>query len=290
MSWYWAYVRGFRVSEGKVFALLWQIFLVSGVVLVRKVCNQVRAIVSDMGTERGLPHADDVLRQVLIAQGCPPLRAPPHVGGKLFPRALHVRGWRHSWDLLVQHTLCASAWFPRFIARLRAVVSFIRDVSNLCEWARHLTALGRRAAAQAIRRISVVSIAEWRWLTLFDCIDVLNPLIDTLKLNFNGEWFKNTKYGTRLTLVIEAFSSHVWVMHFRFTHIYMSRIAYCTRWIATCRCHPDSDEPCFHRGRRLRDRGISSAGRLGLCSTGLILLQFRCSTATVSSFSQWGHW
>ena len=85
---------------GKLAGLVWQLFLVIGKVHLRVFCDAVRSVTTDMGTERLLATADDHLQLLLRHFGCPEKLLPPHVGGKLFRFALHIRGWRHTWDLI----------------------------------------------------------------------------------------------------------------------------------------------------------------------------------------------
>ena len=85
---------------GKLAGLVWQLFLVLGMTRLRAFCDAVLSVTTDMGTERLLATADDHLQLMLRHFGCPEKFLPPHVGGKLFRFALHIRGWRHTWDLI----------------------------------------------------------------------------------------------------------------------------------------------------------------------------------------------
>ena len=207
-----------------------------------------------MGTERQLPHVPDVLPAALRLMACPPRYLPPAVDGNLFPRAVHMRGWRHTWDLIVRNSLCSTLFFPWFAARLRALVAFLRDVGNLNEFARRLSLAGHRGAAAVIRNTSLVSLAEWRWSTLGDVMVSLRPILSTAAAHFDLAWFTgiNQNDGPRLRTAAEAFASQLWRIQFDFVHDYMLRITTCMKWIGGCACHQPTDKtPCFWRGRRL---------------------------------------
>ena len=92
--------RGCLGMLGKLAGLVWQLFLVLGMTRLRAFCDAVLSVTTDMGTERLLATADDHLQLLLRHFGCPEKLLPPHVGGKLFRFALHIRGWRHTWDLI----------------------------------------------------------------------------------------------------------------------------------------------------------------------------------------------
>ena len=92
--------RGCLDQMGKLAGLVWQLFLVIGLTRLRKFCDTVRSVTTDMGTERLIATADDHLALLLRHYGCPEKFLPRHQGGKLFRYAVHIRGWRHTWDLI----------------------------------------------------------------------------------------------------------------------------------------------------------------------------------------------
>ena len=62
----------------------------------------------------------------------------------------------------------------------------------------------------------MVGIATWRWLTLGDCIDALDPVFETFCKNFTPLWFRNTAWSEQLRKVTEACASPDFLKEFRF--------------------------------------------------------------------------
>ena len=115
-------------SRGKVFALLWQLFLFAGPTFaaMRGVCRRIRGVVTDLGAERKVADYRDVLPEFMALIGHPAspsdtlnLQTTTH----LFPLAVALPGWRHAVDILLQRSLCSQSWFPRFLARLKVGAS-----------------------------------------------------------------------------------------------------------------------------------------------------------------------
>eukprot|EP00959_Pyramimonas_sp_CCMP1952_P119855 2506015-Pyramimonas_sp.AAC.1 len=45
----------------------------------------------------------------------------------LFPRSLIIPGWRHKIDVLIRTGVHSLRWFPRFLTRVKALISMFRD-------------------------------------------------------------------------------------------------------------------------------------------------------------------
>ena len=87
----------------KTVALLWQIFLVVGptFLAVRAFCNRVVCICTDMGTERLMTEVADILDLFYSLIG--DKTDYSHLRqDSLFPRAVHMPGWRHQFDTLLK--------------------------------------------------------------------------------------------------------------------------------------------------------------------------------------------
>ena len=107
---------GLFTALGKVVALLWQIWLTVGpdYAQVRLFfCNSVLGMCTDLGTERLIPRHADVLLDFYTF-----LRAPiPRWASRqqyLFPSALVIIGWQHTWDGLLRWALCSLAFSHSF--------------------------------------------------------------------------------------------------------------------------------------------------------------------------------
>jgi hypothetical protein len=118
-------------SRGKVFAVLWQLFLIAGPTLaaMRAVCRRIRGVVTDLGTERKLADAADVLPEFMKLIGHVVRPSEMHewqATAHLFPLAVAIPGWRHAVDVLLQRSLCSQDWFPKVLARLKVQSSVSR--------------------------------------------------------------------------------------------------------------------------------------------------------------------
>ena len=72
---------------------------------------------------------------------------------------------------------------PLFIDRLRNVIGFLRDASNISELTRRLRGAGKHMAASMVARLSLVSIADWRWCTLETAMESLSETFLTVITN-----------------------------------------------------------------------------------------------------------
>lgn len=89
--------------QGKLAALLWQLFLMTGPSFsnMRKLCTAVRSVTTDLGTERLLSDSASCLPDFFEQT----VSAKPHddePSALLFSRCLHVPGFRHMVDNLLQ--------------------------------------------------------------------------------------------------------------------------------------------------------------------------------------------
>ena len=116
--------RDFMDAAGKTLALLWLIFLLVGPAWqsMRRFCNMVKAVLTDMGTERLIHSQPDILPDYFelmhgINVGCP-------LQARMFPNSLSMPGWQHGWDLMLRRSLLSLPFFPSFIAGLRALFFF----------------------------------------------------------------------------------------------------------------------------------------------------------------------
>jgi hypothetical protein len=118
-------------AVSKCIALLWQIFLMVGPLFedVRRFCCRVRSITTDMGVERQLATMVDCLPDFYRIWLKVKLPASTPVLKRLFPRSLQIGGWKHLWDNVICRGLSSLQWFPKFLANLKHLVSFFRNVT-----------------------------------------------------------------------------------------------------------------------------------------------------------------
>ena len=115
-------------------------------------------------------------------------------------------------------------FFQLFLARLKAVVSFFRDVSNAEEFCRQCRRAGHGVAAALVKSLALVSIAEWRWGALETVMFNLDEGRDTIVQHFKPKCFRNTADGAGFRKVTEVFASRKWRREFDFVLQMLQRI------------------------------------------------------------------
>ena len=105
---------------GKVFTMLWQIFLMFGpdVERIAAFLGRVVSITTDMGTEHLIADAGNCLQEFFRIFGDSSAGAVL-AGANLFPNALLIGGWRHLWDNIICRSLCSLFFFPRWVLELK---------------------------------------------------------------------------------------------------------------------------------------------------------------------------
>jgi hypothetical protein len=112
-------------TVAKGVALLWQIFLMAGPHFsqVRRFCQRVRCLVTDLGTERLLADHIDFLPDFYRYIGSTAPANKLTYETFLFPRAMVMAGWRHLWDNLLRRALASMTFFPAWIDKLKVTRS-----------------------------------------------------------------------------------------------------------------------------------------------------------------------
>ena len=113
------------------------------------------------------------------------LRLPIHMtelaewpeGGYLFPRALHIPGWKHMWDNLLQRGLSSLRFFPSWLEKFRALVPFLRRQAVQVKFGEHLRSKGLHALALILEGTALPSFADWRWGTLKQCMKLAAKIL-----------------------------------------------------------------------------------------------------------------
>ena len=95
--------------------------------------------------------------------------------GYLFPLAVYIPGWHHTWDGALRDALFQLPWFAAYLKVLKA---FVRSFKSE----------GIRIAISKMYKFSIAEIkilmyacpafANWRWTTMLDCC------LHTLQLRF----------------------------------------------------------------------------------------------------------
>jgi hypothetical protein len=109
-------------ATSKVLTLLWQIFLVAGpdFMSVRRFCNSIHSICTDMGVERLMSDHIDCLKEFYWLLN--PSLNFDHLPDEqyLFPNCLHNGGWRHLWDNILRRGLVRLPWFADWLLHFKA--------------------------------------------------------------------------------------------------------------------------------------------------------------------------
>jgi hypothetical protein len=252
--------RDFMGAKHKCLALLWQLYLLMGPCFesMRKACEGVRSITTDMGTERLLAGMDDILVTFFRLIGARPDPRMCTVA-KLFPRALVGQGWRHSWDVVLRRALFSLPFFPVFLKRTKAITYFLRDKSNLSAIVANLKSRGLHGLAAILGGVSLPNFAKWRWATLDDVLRELASFWESLAQHFDVRVFANVAEAdnkSRLKLVVEAFSSSDYRIQFKGVAWLCDWITCILRFAGACTCHLDlflrrEDVDCPNKGRIL---------------------------------------
>ena len=140
---------------------------------VRAFCGRVRGLITDMGVERLIADSQDILGDFFSSiLGIP---VPEQPLRWLFPRALQMPGWKHSWDLVIRRGLWMLPGFPLFLKGLKAVLKLLRNkTSELTKASRDA---GYLALSSMIETGTCPAFADWRWSKMATCLRSLVGLI-----------------------------------------------------------------------------------------------------------------
>jgi len=103
-----------------------------------------------------------------------------------------------------------------------------------------------------VEKLSLPSMAEWRWHQLPDGMEILQTCLSTIRDNLDFSWFEGLKDRTGIEKIRKAFASDDWFAQwdfvFWFSSIWLGPLM---RWIGTCVHNCAPGVRCFFRGRLL---------------------------------------
>jgi hypothetical protein len=257
-------------AQGKLMALLWQVFLMAGPCYkdIRAFLGRVRSITTDFGTERLLATHPDLFhnfcREVGIAIPSDAQKLP-----RVFPRALQAPGWRHSWDGCIKRGLSSPCkWFPCFLERLKAIVSFLREsMDDMCE---ELIADGRSGIGSMFRTVGMEAFAKWRWGTCDAVVANVRKIWGTFTSVFRGLRFvKKMKFtASKLPKIAAACVDADFSRQLEFVGWFCSILTRLLKWGGSCPCHQEDflagrQVECGQKGRLLKIASPYIKERLG---------------------------
>ena len=162
--------------DDKVAAHIHQVFLDYGpsVQHVVAACNDVRQVMSDMGTEFGIANFGQATGQVLgesfhwPVQACPWQLSESEQAGRvpfLYPFALQTPGLLHIVDWIIRSTVQQLPYWPVWQSQCKRLLQFCHGQAHRDR----LQALHKELAPESSADSLVVAttrFAEWRWKTL----------------------------------------------------------------------------------------------------------------------------
>jgi hypothetical protein len=231
-------------AKGKTFAMLWKVVLLVGPSFyrLREFLRRVRAITSDMGTERLLAGQPDMLLTFCECLGIPiPFGSLPQLW--LFPRALQAPDWMHIFDTLIKRGLASARWFPHFLEVLKSLLKMLRN--HRADIRHDLDAIGFHAVSDLLTSVSMPYFANWRWKTLHLACKAIGSHLDTLTASFSSFKFLAKLRDTVMAKhVHEALACQEWRAQFFFVSWFGRWLTHLQSWGGSCVCHAE----CFLRG------------------------------------------
>lgn len=247
-------------AQGKTIALLWQILLLVGVSKtdIRSFLRRVRSITTDQGTERLIVSMPDFVPDFLEFVGMPAARPEHGQQGWLFPRAIHMPGWKHLWDLMLRRALSSQRWFPVWLDHLKAMISWLRSRHNMEKLCKNWTRRGFVGLVSLAENTSLPTFAEWRWSTLTRCCRQLRKVFPGLASHFDPTIFGQQQDPVRFRKLCYALVNPEWALQFRFVEWLSEILGSLLEWGGGCDC-PHHEEQvrqgipveCREKGRRL---------------------------------------
>ena len=209
---------------------------------VRAANNDVRQILSDMGTEFGIADYADVLPDMLRGSLQGPLRRPTRDAPSfLFPLALAVPGVQHILDNLLRDSLHTLSWWPTWQTQAKIVCQWLHGTAHR-EFLQHLlpdasetTAALRKSLGTGCERF-----AEWRWQTLGSVTGDLRRMERAVRAAMDNI-SDAAELGTRDSSIANAFLTAVMDVGFwdrcRWLQDFVQPIKRLSGWIRGCDCH-----------------------------------------------------
>ena len=111
---------------------------------------------------------------------------------RLFPQAIRLLGWGHSWGNIMKTVAHSCKAWPQLELRLRAQVKFWKNAS----WREHVQKCLARTAPEVDTSVLdhfSVDMAKWRYQTIAEVAWYLARLRHIAENHVREEWFQNTQ-------------------------------------------------------------------------------------------------
>lgn len=249
-------------QHGKLGAMLWQLSLMAGPTseTLKRLCSAVRSITTDFGTERLLSDSKACLDPFFASWSGNDGQNANDRTLWLFETCVHMPGFRHMIDNLIQKGLSSMKSFLGFLSKLKALVRLLRSELIMGEICRRLQREGLPAVVEMIRKSSLANFAAWRWGTLAQVCGALSCYLETLVDNFDFSTFvaAEQRDSEEAKQVCAALRSPAWHRMFHFVNWFASELTGLMNWVGGCSCHDVGDnsaeaKKCTQKGRRLTE-------------------------------------
>ena len=232
--------KAFFKASGKVYSLLWMLWLAFGPTYerMRETCERVISLTTDQGVERLASAHPDMLPEFLRAHKVP-LPGDWQRLDRVFPNALQAVGWNHLIDGIARMILTAIPYFATFVKQTKALLKLVRDHGEALF--RELRTLNRGAnIAKVLSKASPPYFAQWRWGTFTEACDcavkiaiLLQGVWSKLKL---GKQIKDSQLTKTVSQALN--DARFTTVGLRFKQI-SEELTWLASWGGGCECHED---------------------------------------------------
>ncbi len=225
--------------RGKQYALLWQLHLVGAATyedLIR-LSEQVACITSDMGTERLLAEAGDVVEAFCRVNSIavPPLATPRQ---RTFPNALVCPGVQHILDNLLRRWCTSMEWFRQWLAKAKSLLKLLREYNE--DTVRCLKRRKLDAAVEVVQAARAPYFAAWRWQTLYRATKCVAQVWPVLALHWKHMGFaRQIEDHTLARSCEQALTDNSFAALATIVLSVAEKFVEMAGWAQGCECHQD---------------------------------------------------
>ena len=223
--------RDYLDASGKALSLLWAIFLIVGprYADVRRFCDSIVCIVTDMGTERLIARIANFLEDFYSLLLNVEIKNPiPRL--YLLPMAMQSPGWQHGWDIVMKRGLKCLPFFASWLDGMRCIVNFFRARVLVNALVAKLARTGYHVVCAMLEAVTLPSIAEWRWGTLHCACKELSKVLGSLRVHFDVSLYANARDPERFKKAASAISSAAWAWQFKYISWFCNWICEIQAW------------------------------------------------------------
>ena len=231
---------GLQDGVSKTVTLLWAIWLMCGPALadILYFINKTTCICTDGGTELTTVETPNLLYAFMQwVAGTPftELHAFARNGERLFPVAIRIVGWGHTFGNLMKGAAGTWRLWSQKLELVRKLVAFYKNKT----WRNHVKKCLRDRAGIDLRPLDKCNadLAKWRYQTLPVCFTDLLRFRTISENEFRSEWFINTQERETLAAVCHACKdAQLWKFMNASNREVLLPLERCRRWGMVCTC------------------------------------------------------